>query len=117
MIQLIPQLTVLVCIEPQDFRRGIDSLAGVCRNQLDEDPFSGRLYVFRNRAGTALKMLTYDGGGYWLLLKRFSKGKLSWWPAPGATKLHPIAAHELSVLLYSGNPATAHFAEPWRKIG
>jgi hypothetical protein len=40
-----------------------------------------------------------------------------WWPEPGATKLHPIAAHELSVLLYSGNPATAHFAEPWRKIG
>jgi transposase len=41
---------------------------------------SGTLFLFRNRSGTAIKLLTYDGQGYWLCLKRFSQGKLQWWP-------------------------------------
>lgn len=116
MIQLAPQLKILLAYEPVDFRKGIDGLASVCRERLQEDPFSGRVFVFRNRAGTAVKLLAYDGGGYWLCLKRFSQGRLRWWPAPTGEALTPLAAQQLQVLLYQGNPERAQMAEPWRRL-
>jgi hypothetical protein len=66
MIQLVPQLKILLACEPVDFRKGIDALAALCKSQLAQEPMSGAIFVFRNRSGTALKLLTYDGRGYWL---------------------------------------------------
>jgi transposase len=57
MLQLVPQLRILLAVEPVDFRKGLDSLAALCRNPWQQDPFSGTLYVFRNRAATALKLV------------------------------------------------------------
>jgi len=116
MIQLVPQIKVLLAVEPVDFRKGIDTLAAVCKERLLQDPLSGALFVFRNRSGTALKMLVYDGSGYWLCLKRFSQGKLRWWPESNTAPLHPLAAQQLSVLPYHGHPELARFAESWRKL-
>lgn len=115
MIQLVPQLRILLAYQPVDFRKGIDSLVALCKGPLAEDPFSGTLFVFRNRAGTALKLLVYDGQGFWLCLKRFSNGRLHWWPQE-QTPLHSLEAQQLSVLLYNGLPDQARFAAPWRKI-
>jgi hypothetical protein len=70
MLQLTPQTRILLATEPVDFRKGIDGLAAVCRRVLTEQPLSGTVFVFRNRAGTALKLLCYDGQGFWLSLKR-----------------------------------------------
>src|SRR6201982_3789569 len=81
MIQITAQMRVLVAIEPVDGRKGIDSLARVCQEKLAEDPFSGCVVVFRSRGGTAIRLLTYDGQGYWLAQKRLSKGGFRWWPA------------------------------------
>lgn len=116
MLQLVPQLRILLAVEPVDFRKGIDSLAALCRTELEQDPFSGTLFVFRNRAATALKLLVYDGQGFWLCLRRLSSGKLSWWPAVGGTPLHPLAAPQLTVLLYQGHPEQARFAPLWRSL-
>jgi transposase len=116
MIQLVPQLNILLAYEPVDFRKGIDSLVALCKTRLDQDPFSGALFVFRNRSGTALKLLVYDGQGFWLCLKRFSKGRLHWWPQPSDAPLHPLEAQQLSVLLYNGLPEQAGFAAQWRKV-
>ncbi len=66
MIQISAQMRVLVAIEPVDGRKGIDSLARLCQDKLAEDPFSGCVFVFRSRSGTAIRLLTYDGQGYWL---------------------------------------------------
>jgi transposase len=66
MIQIAPQMRLLVAVEPADFRRGIDGLVRVCREALGADPFSGAVFVFRNRRATAIKLLTYDGQGFWL---------------------------------------------------
>jgi transposase len=66
MLQLTPQSRIFVATEPVDFRKGIDGLAAVCRRALGDNPLSGALYVFRNRTGTTLKILCYDGQGYWL---------------------------------------------------
>lgn len=116
MIQLIPQLKILLAVEPVDFRKQIDTLAAVCRTQLASDPLSGALFVFRNRSGTSLKMLVFDGTGYWLLIKRFSQGKISWWPTSESAPLHPLAAQQLSVLLYHGHPQLACFNDDWRQL-
>ena len=88
----------------------------MCRQRLDEDPFSGSVYVYRNRAGTALKILYYDSSGFWLCQKRFSQGKLRWWPRSAHEVVHPLAAHELAVLLFNGRPDVAQFPEPWRRL-
>ncbi len=78
MIQVTPQMRVLVAVAPADFRRGIDGLARQCRQELQEDPFSGTIFVFRNRRGTGIKILVYDGQGFWLCYKRLSKSRFRW---------------------------------------
>lgn len=115
MISLLPQLRVLVATDPVDFRRGIDSLAALCRAHLDQDPFSGALFVFRNRRGTSVKLLVYDGIGFWLCLRRFSRGRLRYWPH-GDAPLSELAAAELSVVLFQGDPRSADFAPAWRRL-
>jgi transposase len=98
MIQISAQMRVLVAIEPVDGRKGIDSLARLCQEKLAEDPFSGCVFVFRSRSGTAIRLLTYDGQGYWLAQKRLSKGRFVWWPeADGPTK--GLEAYEAQLLM------------------
>lgn len=115
MIQLVPHLKILVCVPPVDFRKQLDGLAAVCRQRLDADPLNGCVYVFRNRSGTMLRLVVHDGVGAWLITRRFSRGRVSFWPSADAA-LHPLLAHELAVILYQGDPKQAHFAEPWRKL-
>ena len=72
MLQITPQMKILVAVEPADFRRGIDALARLCQEALQQDPFVGTVFVFRNRKATSLKVLMYDGQGFWLCQKRQS---------------------------------------------
>ena len=62
MIQITPQMRILVAVEPADLRKGVDGLARLCRQALQDDPFCGALFVFRNRRRTSLKLLCYDLG-------------------------------------------------------
>ena len=66
MVPLTPQSRIFLAVAPVDFRKGIDGLAAVCRQAFAQNPLSGGLYGFRHRTGTALKVLYYDGQGYWL---------------------------------------------------
>lgn len=116
MIQLTPQMRILVATEPADFRKGIDGLARVCREVLCSDPFSGTVYVFRNRRGTAIKILIYDSQGFWLCHKRLSKGKFRYWPARNGQVKRHMLAHELQVLLAAGNPESTQAAPQWRQL-
>lgn len=116
MIQVTPQMRILVAVEAVDFRKGIDGLCGFCRRFLQEDPFAGCVFVFRNRRGTALKLLMYDGQGFWLCQKRLSAGRFQWWPAAGDSRLKALAAHELQLLLWNGNPEQARVAPAWRRV-
>jgi transposase len=123
MIQITPQMHVVAAVEPVDFRRGIDGLARLCKDVLRHDPFSGWVFVFRNRSATALKVLVYDGQGFCLFHKRLSSGKFRWWPAArpsvdgarAATKT--LAAHQMQVLLSAGDPEATRAAPVWRAVG
>ena len=118
MIQITPHMRLLVAVEPVDFRRGIDGLARLCREELGSDPFSGALFLFRNRRGTAIKALTYDGQGFWLCHKRLSAGRFRFWPDGGeGTHAQALDAHQVQLLLSGGDPGAASTAPPpWRRI-
>jgi len=117
MIQLLPQLKIFLAYRPVDFRNGIDGLLSLCRSELAAEPFDGSIFVFRNRRGSALKILCFDGVGWWLCLRRFSQGRLQWWPkAQADTLAHPLQAQQLQVLLYNGLPEQASFVAPWRAL-
>ena len=60
MLQITPQMRILVAVEAVDGRKGIDSLVQLCREKLDADPFSGCLFVFRSRSATSIRVLAYD---------------------------------------------------------
>lgn len=116
MIQLTPQMRILVAVEPADFRKGIDGLVRLCKDKLHRDPFCGWVFVFRNRRGTAVKVLVYDGQGFWLCHKRLSSGRFHWWPTATSGSAETLAPHQLHVLLSAGNPAAAQGAPDWRSV-
>jgi transposase len=115
-IQVTPQMRILVAVEPTDFRKGIDGLARVCQQALGEDAFSGVVFVFRNRRETAVKLLVYDGQGFWLCQKRMSAGRFRWWPVSRGAATKRLEAHELQVLLWGGDPSAARGAPAWRRV-
>jgi transposase len=116
MIQVAAQMRILVAVEPQDFRKGIDGLCRVCRDALSSDPLSGTVFVFRNRRGTAIKLLSYDGQGFWLCQKRLSASRFGHWPRAAGSVKRELLAHELQVLLSGGNPDATGAAPQWRPI-
>ena len=114
LIQITPHVRILVAIEPVDGRKGIDSLAQLCREKLEADPFSGCVFIFRSRRGTAIKLLAYDGQGFWLATKRLSKGRFKWWPT-GTEPSRTLRAHQAQLLLAAGNPE-AEAPPAWRPL-
>ncbi len=112
MIQLTTHMRILVATEPADFRKGIDGLAAICRIRLQQDPFRGTVFVFRNRRATSVKILVYDGQGFWLCQKRMSKGRFPCWPKQTG-RFEP---QQLAVLLSGGDPMKAQGVSSWRQL-
>ncbi len=115
MIALSPGTIIYLAVEAVDFRCGIDGLAQCCRTVIDQDPMSGGLFAFRNRNRTAIKMIQYDGQGFWLHQKRLSSGKLAWWPT-SAANAHVLTPAQLHVLLWNGDPQQANVDQIWKPI-
>jgi transposase len=108
-------MRILVAMEAVDFRKGIDGLCRLSREVMKSDPYSGYVFVFRNRCRTSIKILSYDGQGFWLCQKRLSKGSFIWSKDKGGEKIAILAANELQQLLWNGNPWGAKNIF-WKKI-
>jgi len=80
-----------------DMRRGFDGLASIALNTLNEDPFSGHVFVFRGRRGDRIKVLWWSGDGLCLLAKRLEDGRFIW-PQAESGRVHLTQA-QLSMLL------------------
>jgi transposase len=113
-LQITPQMRILVAVEAVDGRKGIDSLVQLCRERLLADPFSGCLFVFRSRSATSIRVLAYDGQGFWLAQKRLSKGRFVWWPT-GTGPARMLEAYQAQLLIAAGNPDT-QAAPMWRRV-
>lgn len=117
MIQLTPHMRILAALSPADFRKGIDGLAAVCRAGLHCDPFAGTVFVFRNRRATSIRLLVYDGQGFWLCTKRLSRGRFRYWPSAEDGVTQTLSAAHVHLLLSGGDPkALATALPPWRRI-
>jgi transposase len=115
MLQITPQHRLLLAVESIDFRAGIDRLKSVCHQHLQCDPFSGTIFAFANRSRTSVKILVYDASGFWLCQKRFSQGKLAWWPN-GEARTMILRASEFQILMAQGDPMKAAIPEDWRAV-
>lgn len=98
MITLTSAYKIYIACFAVDFRKGIDGYAALCRSQLQLNPFSGHCFIFRNKRGTAIKILFYENNGFWLCHKRLSKGKFKQWPNSG-NQVVSIDPQKLSILL------------------
>ena len=116
MIQVTPHMRIVVAVAPVDFRKGIDSLAAVCRQKLESDPFCGAVFVFTNKSRQALRLLFYDGQGFWLCHKRLSKGRFVWPFQSGAHNISGLSAGQLQQLLWNIDPLKMVAASDFRRI-
>ena len=115
MINITPQHKIFICLKPVDFRKGIDGMIGICRHQLLIDPMSGVICAFTNKRKIMVRLLVYDGTGFWLSVKRFSEGKLKWWPNTQAQAkvLKPI---ELQIILQQSDPRQVKIKPNWQDL-
>jgi len=113
MIAITPHMHIMLASQPVDFRKGIDGLAAVCRNILCSDPFSGYLFVFTNKGRKSIKILVYDGQGFWLCQKRLSKGRFCFRPDSDDSS-SILQANQLAALIY--NQDLKKRISVWKKI-
>jgi hypothetical protein len=118
MIQIKPNDKVFVASQAIDFRCGIDGVMGLIKNTFKIDPFSGAFFCFVNKLKTAIKILYYDGQGFWLMHKRFSEGKMKWWPISPENNggLGSIDAKNFILLIFGGDPRFIKLKENWKEF-
>jgi transposase len=97
MIAVPAGVKVLVATKPVDFRRGADGLAALAREQLQHDPFSGTIFIFRSKRADRLKILAWDGSGMVLLWKRLEHGVFRW--PPISDGMMRLSASQLAALI------------------
>lgn len=117
MLQLTHQSVIFVATVNVDFRKGIDGLIAFCKQKLILDPISGALFLFYNKSKTTIKVLSYDGQGFWLCTKRLSQGKFKYkvQPLNGST-YKQICHRSLHILINNGDPASVKLAKNWRPL-
>lgn len=97
MIEVRGKRVYLAC-GATDMRRQINGLAGIVRENFELEPFDGALFVFCNRKRDRIKILEWDGDGFWLYFKRLEKGHFKW-PTQGSEATMGLTGEELSYLL------------------
>ena len=114
MISFNRRTKVFVCKEPTDMRASYDTLFSKAKGVLNQDPFSGHLFVFINSKRTSIKCLFYDGTGLVIIAKRMEKGLFS--------RINPMYREELLLtaaefaLFFEGADLEKRFIDSPREI-
>lgn len=80
-----------------DMRKGFNGLSILVQDALEQDPFSGHLFVFQGRGGDLVKIIWWDGQGACLFSKRLERGRFVW-PSPIKGRV-AITSAQLTMLL------------------
>lgn len=99
MKSLVSFSKILICREPVDGRKQINTLAHIVEQGLGEPLFDGSLFVFINRRRDLLKILYYDQTGFALWIKRLEKEKFFWLKWPSSSGANTVTSSQLSMLL------------------
>ncbi len=78
MIALPPNTHIWIAAGVTDLRRGFDGLSALVQGKLEQNPFSGHVFVLRGRRGDLIKLLWWDGEGLCLFAKRLERGRFVW---------------------------------------
>lgn len=111
MLSLSPAVRIFLATKPADMRKSVDGLFGLVQDVLQQDPFTGFLFVFRNRKSDRVKILIWDHGGFWVLYKRLEKGRFHFPEDPGTSV--EVDAADLTLLLSGIQLAGARRAPRW----
>ena len=98
MLSLSASTRIFLCRQPVDFRKAHDGLVSVVRDDLDENVFTGGIFIFLNKRRNRIKLLAWDRNGLWLHYKRLEKGTFKKVIAGASNKLE-LSRAELSMLL------------------
>jgi transposase len=74
MLSIPPSVSIFLYTPPADLRKGFDGLSGLVRQEFRADPLDGSLFLFINRRRDRLKILHWDGAGYWLYYRLLEAG-------------------------------------------
>jgi transposase len=94
-----PATKVYVATGTTDMRKGFEGLHGLVRDELGNDPLSGHLFLFANRARSRMKILFWDGSGLWVCAKRLEKGRFHWPIAKAGETSVAMRQEELAMLV------------------
>lgn len=78
MLSIPSNVKIYLAAGSTDMRKSFDSLAAAARGVLDRDPFSGQVFAFCGRRRDLVKIIYWDGTGFWLLAKRLARGCFAW---------------------------------------
>jgi transposase len=112
MLTLGPSIKVYLARGTTDLRKSFDGLAGAVRERLAEDPLSGHLFVFCGRRRHLVKVLYWDGTGFWIVAKRLARGTFSWPEPTDARPTIELRPDELGALL-GGVDLRRTTSRPW----
>jgi transposase len=98
-LTLPPLVRIYVAAGATDLRLGFDGLVGAAREVLLHEPLNGHLFVFGNARRTRVKVLYWDGTGFWIMAKRLERGTFAWPRAEPGTCCLTLRAEELTMLL------------------
>jgi transposase len=99
MLNVSPGIKIYVYQPATDMRKGVNGLSGIVRSELASDPTDGNLFVFVNRRRDRMKLLYFDGGGFWLYYRLLEAGTFEELKSPEGSSHLAIDATELSMLL------------------
>lgn len=97
MLNLTGKRVFLACGRT-DLRRGINGLSAIVESSFNLDPFDGALFVFCNRNRNLVKIIEWDGDGFWLYQKRLEKGRFRWTESSEEATMY-LTGDELNILL------------------
>jgi transposase len=97
MISIPSGIRIVVATAPVDGRKGIDSLAAIVQQALHDNVFSGDVFIFRTKRADRIRIVTWDGSGLWLHMKRLEGRGFAWPPVKDGTIV--LSAAQLAMLL------------------
>lgn len=97
MLSIPSTVSIFLYSEPTDMRKGFDGLSGIVRSEFAADPLDGGLFLFINRRRDRLKILHWDGTGYWLYYRLLEAGTFEVISSEG--KYRQIDSTQLAMLL------------------
>ncbi len=106
MLTISPAVRIYLATGATDLRRSIDGLSALVRERFTLDPLSGHLFLFRNRRGDRLKILTWDRSGFWVLYKRLEQGTFAWPTEPDAAPVEMGQRRSAALVVGHGSSHT-----------